>query len=105
MSPHEQDAVPGALILGGAHGSLAIARSLGRRGIAVALLTDHPLAGFSRYVGRHFKWSGPSRDGALADLLSLAEHEGLAGAVLFAGGDSEVRFIAKNHAALAGVFR
>ena len=35
---------PGALILGGAHGSLAVARSLGRRGIPVWFAThDHPI--------------------------------------------------------------
>jgi predicted ATP-grasp superfamily ATP-dependent carboligase len=103
--PHEQAAPPSALIIGGAHGSLAIARSLGGRGIDVALLTDHPLTGFSRYVGRQFTWEGPGRDGALAHLIALAEREGLAGAVLFAGGDAEVRFIAQNHDRLASLFR
>ena len=75
-----------ALILGGAHGSLAVARSLGRRGIDVALLTDHPLTAFSRYVGRHFKWNGPNESNALARLVALAENQGLRGAVLSAGG-------------------
>src|SRR6185312_1463137 len=58
--PHAHAATPTALILGGAHGSLAIARSLGRRGIDVALLTDHHLAGFSRFVQRKFTWDGPN---------------------------------------------
>ena len=50
-------AAPGALILGGAHGSLAIARSLGRHGISIFFLThDHPIAKFSRYTGRHGSW-------------------------------------------------
>jgi predicted ATP-grasp superfamily ATP-dependent carboligase len=102
---HEQAAAASALILGGSHGSLAIARSLGRRGIDVALLTDHHLAGFSRYARRKFSWDGPSHDDALAHLLALAEHEGLAGAVLFAGGDAEVRFIAQNREELAPLFR
>ena len=36
---------PGALIIGGAHGSLAVARSLGRKGIPVWFVThDHPIA-------------------------------------------------------------
>jgi D-aspartate ligase len=96
---------PVALILGGAHGSLAIARSLGRRGIDVALLTDHRLAGFSRYVRREFFWDGPGQADALAHLLALAERERLAGAVLFAGGDAELRFIAQNHDRLAALFR
>ena len=105
--PHEQvtTAAPLALILGGAHGALAIARSLGRRGIDVTLLTDHRLAGFSRYVRRQFAWDGPGHDSALDDLLALAERKNLAGAVVFAGGDAEVRFIAQNHARLAQIFR
>ena len=102
---HEQAAAPAALILGGAHGSLVIARSLGRRGIDVALLTDHRLAGFSRHVRREFFWNGPGQADALAYLLALAERERLAGAVLFAGGDAEVRFIAQNHDRLAALFR
>ncbi len=102
---HAFAATPAALILGGSHGSLAIARSLGRRGIDVALLTDHHLAGFSRYARRKFTWDGPNHDGALARLIALAEHEGLAGAVLFAGGDAEVRFIAQNRDRLAALFR
>jgi D-aspartate ligase len=94
-----------ALILGGAHGSLAIARSLGRRGIAVSLITDHRLARFSRHVRHRFSWQGPDHGDAVRDLVALAGRENLAGAVLFAGGDAEVRFIAQNHAALASVFR
>src|SRR5579883_109684 len=99
------EAPPAALIIGGAHGALAIARSLGRRGIDVTLLTDHRLAGFSRYVRRQFVWDGPAHDGALDDLLVLADRKNLAGAVVFAGGDAEVRFIAQNHARLTQVFR
>jgi predicted ATP-grasp superfamily ATP-dependent carboligase len=102
---HAFAATPAALILGGSHGSLTIARSLGRRGIDVALLTDHPLAGFSRFARRKFSWDGPSCPDSLAHLIALAEHEGLAGAVLFAGGDAEVRFIAQNRARLAALFR
>jgi predicted ATP-grasp superfamily ATP-dependent carboligase len=98
-------APPAALILGGAHGALSIARSLGRRGIDVTLLTDHRLAGFSRYVRRQFAWDGPGRDGSLDFLLALAARANLAGAVVFAGGDAEVRFIAQNHARLTETFR
>ena len=64
---------PGALILGGSHGSLEIARSLGRRGIPVWLVTsDNPLPRLSRYVQRKFSWPGPDRDGAVAYLADLA---------------------------------
>jgi D-aspartate ligase len=99
---------PSALILGGAHGALVIARSLGRRGIPVDIVANHALPLFSRHIRRRFSWGpaghGPGPD-ALPHLLALAEREGLAGAVLFAGGDTEARIIAEHHAALAPVFR
>jgi len=95
----------GALLLGGAHGSLEIARSLGRRGIAVWLVTnDNPLASLSRYVERSFSWPRPLDERALAFLIDLAERHGLNGWVLFAGGDEDVQFVARNHDALAAVF-
>ncbi len=108
-SPHmHEQAAPSALILGGAHGALVIARSLARRGIPVDIVANHPLPLFSRHIRRRFSWDGaekgPGPD-ALPQLLAIAEREGLAGAVLFAGGDTEARLIADNHAALASVFR
>jgi predicted ATP-grasp superfamily ATP-dependent carboligase len=99
---------PSALILGGAHGALVIARSLARRGIPVDIVANHALPLFSRHIRRRFSWDesgqGPGPD-ALPQLLDFARRQGLAGAVLFAGGDTEVRFIAENHGALAPVFR
>jgi D-aspartate ligase len=95
----------GALVLGGAHGSLEIARSLGRRGISVWLITsDNPLATLSRHVERHFSWPGPDWSGAAAYLADLAERYRLSGWVLFPGGDAEAQFIAQNHKALGTVF-
>jgi predicted ATP-grasp superfamily ATP-dependent carboligase len=97
---------PGALIVGGAHGSLAIARSLGRRGIPVWFVThDHPLAKFSRYVSRRLTWDGPDHRDAVAYLLDLARSHRLQGWVLFAGGDAEVRLVSQHHAELSAVFR
>lgn len=105
---HAQAARPSALILGGAHGALVIARSLARRGIGVDIVANHALPLFSRHIRRRFSWdesgTGPGPD-ALPRLLALARREGLAGAVLFAGGDTEARLIADNHTALAAVFR
>jgi predicted ATP-grasp superfamily ATP-dependent carboligase len=95
----------GAIILGGAHGSLEIARSLGRRGIPVWLLTsDNPLAGLSRYVERSIRWPGPRDDRSLGFLLDLAGRQRLDGWVMFAGSDEDLRFVAQNHAALGAVF-
>ncbi len=95
----------GALILGGAHGSLEIARSLGRRGIPVWLVTaDNPLASLSRFVERSLRWNGPRDSDALTFLTDLARSHNLDGWVLFAGGDDDVWFVAQNHDALSALF-
>jgi len=99
-------ATRGALILGGAHGSLAVARSLGRRGIPVWFLThDHPLARYSRYVIRGGRWPGPNDPGAAEWLQQFAQRHRRYDWTLFAGGDPEVQFVARNHAALSAAFR
>jgi D-aspartate ligase len=104
--PPEPQLHKGALVLGGAHGSLEIVRSLGRRGIQVWLLTDdNPLARLSRYVTRSLHWPGPRDDGAVDFLRDLAARFRLEGWVLFAGADADVRFIAQNHSALGAIFR
>ena len=111
LKPHGPGTAPpngatGALILGGAHGSLAVARSLGRRGIPVWFLThDHPIASLSRYTKRSFSWAGPDREGAIDRLLELARLHRLDGWVLFACGDAEVRLVAQHHAELSKIFR
>ncbi|HVG50594.1 MAG TPA: hypothetical protein VM867_03065, partial [Xanthobacteraceae bacterium] len=97
---------PSALILGGAHGSLAIARSLGRRGIDVSFAThDHPLAKYSRYVKRGFSWPGPNDPNAINWLLAFAAcWGGLEGCVLFPGGDAELRLLSQYYDVLAKAF-
>jgi D-aspartate ligase len=92
-------------VLGGAHGSLEIARSLGRRGTRVWLITDdNPLAKSSRYVERSLTWAGPRGAGALSFLVELCHRHHLRGWVLFAGSDDDLCFVAQNHAALGGLF-
>lgn len=97
----------GAVVLGGALGSLGIARSLGRRGIPVYLLTnDHLLAKFSRYVRCAPAWPKLLTQSAEAEyLIDLADRYDLKGWALFPGGDPEAEMIARNHARLAGTFR
>src|SRR5258708_5283958 len=96
----------GALIVGGAHGALALARGLGRHGIPVWFLTDdHPIARHSRYTERSFAWDGPGQDGAVEFLKDLARHHQLEGWVLIAAGDAELRGLSQNHAELSTVFR
>jgi D-aspartate ligase len=98
--------VDGAVILGGAHGSLAVARSLGRRGVPVWFVThDHPIAKYSRYVARSFDWAGPSSEGAARWLVDFAADHRLDRWVLFAGGDEEVRLVAQERAPLERAYR
>ncbi len=104
-APGTRAAPQGAIVLGGAHGSLEIARSLGRRGIRVWLITaDNPLASLSRYVEHSLRWRGPCDGSALQFLLDLGRRHRLDGWVVFAGSDDDVRFVAQNHAALSAVF-
>ena len=96
----------GALIIGGDHGSLGVARSLGRRGIPVWFLTDDKIiAKFSRYTERTVYWDGPEELGAIEYLDGLAVAHGLTGWVLYPAGDREVKLVAQNHAALSRNFK
>jgi predicted ATP-grasp superfamily ATP-dependent carboligase len=95
----------GALIVGGAHVSIAIARSLGRKGIPVWLLANHPIPTYSRYVQRSFPWPGADHPEGLSSIVDLAKQYGLNGWVLIAAGDQDMRLIAKNHALLSQHFR
>jgi predicted ATP-grasp superfamily ATP-dependent carboligase len=101
-----QGGAVGALIVGGAHGSLVLARSLGRRGIPVWFLTsDHPTAKYSHYTSRGFSWAGPNHEGAVEFLLELASRHHLEGWVLMAAGDAEMRLLSQHKAELSSVFR
>ena len=96
---------PGAVIVGGAHVSLGIARSLGRRGIPVWLLANHPLPKFSRYVKRSFDWCGADHPDGLQQILNVGVKHDLQGWVLIPTGDQDLRLIAQNRAQLSGMFR
>jgi D-aspartate ligase len=96
---------PGAVVLGGAHGSLAVVRSLGRRGIPVWFVTDdHPIAKYSRYAARSLTWAGPGDKGAAQWLVDLAARHHLDHWVLFPGGDAEAQLVAQHHEALGQAF-
>jgi len=96
----------GVLILGGAHGSLAVARSLGRRNVPVSIVSDDfTLVRLSRFIGACFPWQGPAAPNAVRYLLDLAEQHGLQDWLLVPGGDAEVRLIAEARDQLSPVFR
>lgn len=96
----------GGLILGGAHGGLAMARSLGRHGIPVGFVTeDQLITRFSRYVQLSTRWSGAKSDTALAELLDFGRRHDLAGWVLLPGGDAEALMVSRHREELGGFFR
>ena len=97
---------PGVVILGGAHGALALARDIGRLGVPVWHVTnDHPLPRLSRYVTRAWWWAGPKSADAVGWLLALAAEHGLDDWKMVAAGDAEVRLVASHLADLPGPFR
>jgi D-aspartate ligase len=96
----------GALVVGGAHGSLALARSLGRRGIPVFLATSgHPIARYSHYVTQSFAWPAPDDGDAVESLIALARRRHLEGCVLIPAGDIELKILSQRHSDLASIFR
>ena len=96
---------PGAIVVGGAHVSIAVARSLGRHGIPVWLLANHPLPTFSRYVTRSFAWPGAGHKDGLGAILDVVTRHSLQGWVLIPTGDQDLRLIAENRAQLAAQLR
>ncbi|MEQ1953069.1 ATP-grasp domain-containing protein [Mesorhizobium sp. CN2-181] len=101
-----QGSVTGVVILGGAHGTLALARSLGAKDVPVWLVSqDTPLPGWSRRVRRKFDWPGPGDPNAIGFLLDLAAKHGLTGALLIPGGDGEVRLVSQSIEALSLAYK
>jgi predicted ATP-grasp superfamily ATP-dependent carboligase len=97
---------PGVLLLGSDFKALAVARSLGRRGVSVAVLDNLPRsAWFSRYVGRRFRWSesmcSPSLPGLL---LRLADMAGTRGFVLWPAQDDALELVARNRERLSSAY-
>jgi D-aspartate ligase len=104
MDEHSQRA--GVLLLGGVHSALSPARSFGRRGIPVILVTDdHQLPRLSRYVRRGFRWPGAHAVNADKWLVQFAIDHGLQDWLLIPCADPEVRFVAENLNFLASIFK
>jgi predicted ATP-grasp superfamily ATP-dependent carboligase len=96
----------GALIVGGAHGALALARSLGLRGVPVRCIANETLLPvWSRFVTRVPGWPGPASANAIPFLLEAAQMHGLGGWLLVPGDDAAVRLVSQSHAALSAAYR
>ena len=98
--------IPGVVIIGGAHGTLALARSLGVLNVPVYYLThDSPLPGWSRFVRETIRWAGPHDDGAMAFLREMAEKPGLKGCLLVPSGDGEVQLVSQHREELSALYK
>lgn len=94
-----------ALLLGGSHGSLALARSLRKAGVEVWFVTDAiAVPCYSRSIARVIRWPGPDDPAALDALEAIAEANSLAGSVVIPAGDAEVRLVAQARERLASRF-
>ena len=98
---------PGALVVGGDYQGLGIARSLGRRGIPVAVLDDElSIAPSSRYVQQSMRVPSLRSSEATMDALhEAARRFGLDGWVLFPTREETVAAVAQNRDELARIFR
>jgi D-aspartate ligase len=94
-----------AVLLGGSHGALALARSLRRAGVEVWLVTDDTSAVcFSHALRRVVRWSGANAADAVDRLEDIARAHGLHDSILLAAADPEVRLVAQARARLSRLF-
>jgi len=97
---------PAAVVVGGSHNALSIARSLGRRGIRVfALNGGHAEIRWSRYATSLPLPAGVPYETALRQFLCGPDAAFLAGAVLLAAGDEGLKLFSERHEELATRFR
>ena len=75
----------GAVIIGGEHPGLGIARSLGSRGIPICIIDDqHSISQFSRYVNGVVRLKDlRNEENSVERVMEIGERYGLRGWVLF----------------------
>jgi D-aspartate ligase len=104
-APRKQNV--GAVVVGGDHPGLAVARSLGRRGIPVVILEDqHCISSYSRYVTRVVKVPDILDERRTVDaLLETGQRWNLADWVLLPTRDETVAAFSRYRSELAAFFR
>jgi len=97
----------GAVVIGGEHPGLGIARSLGRRGIPVFVIDDqHSISQFSKYVTRVVRVKGLRDEQKTVDsVIEVGERYGLKDWVLFPTRDETVAAFSRHRDKLAKLFR
>jgi D-aspartate ligase len=97
----------GAVVIGGEHPGLGIARSLGRRGIPICVIDDqHSVSQFSKYVTRTVRVKD-LRDEVktVESVIEVGQRYGLKGWVLFPTRDETVAAFSRHRDRLAEFFR
>jgi len=97
----------GAIVIGGEHPGLGIARSLGRRGIPVCVIDDqHSISQFSRYVSRVVRVKDLRDEHNTVDnVMEVGQRYGMKGWVLFPTRDETVVAFSRHRDRLAEFFR
>ena len=97
----------GAIVIGGEHPGLGIARSLGRRGIPVCVIDDqHSISQFSRYVTRVVRVKDLRDElNTIESVLEVGQRYGMKGWVLFPTRDETVVAFSRHRDRLAKFFR
>jgi D-aspartate ligase len=97
----------GAIVIGGEHPGLGIARSLGRRGIPVFVIDDqHSVSQFSKYVTRTVRVKDlRDENKTVESVLEVGQRYGLKGWVLFPTRDETVAAFSHHRDRLAEFFR
>jgi D-aspartate ligase len=97
----------GAVVIGGDHPGLGVARSLGRRGIPVYVIDDQfCISQFSRYVNRVVRVQDlRDEDRTVESVLEVGKRFGLQGWVLFPTRDETVAAFYRHRERLAQFFR
>jgi D-aspartate ligase len=97
----------GAVVIGGEHPGLGIARSLGRRGIPICVIDDqHSISQFSRYATRVVRVKDLRDEKNTVDnVMEIGHRYGLKGWVLFPTRDETVAAFSRHRERLAEFFR
>lgn len=97
----------GAVVIGGEHPGLGVARSLGRRGIPICVIDDqHSISQFSKYVNHVVRVKDLRDENRTVDsVLEVGRRYGLEGWVLFPTRDETVAAFSRHRERLAEVFR
>jgi D-aspartate ligase len=97
----------GAVVIGGEHPGLGIARSLGRRGIPVCVIDDqYSISQFSNYVSRVVRVKDlRDEDRTIESVLETGERLGLKGWILYPTRDETVAALSRHRQRLSEIFR